>query len=108
MNRKKLISLTLALVLCFAVSAGVAQESAADEMFGTINGSRYENPMMGLGCVLDGWSYSSQEEILAQYNKTRDAGSDKLKEIFESNTSVIVLFAESADRKTNVNIRMIN
>ena len=95
-------------MLCFAVSAGVAQESAADEMFGTINGSRYENPMMGLGCVLDGWSYSSQEEILAQYNKTRDAGSDKLKEIFESNTSVIVLFAESADRKTNVNIRMIN
>ena len=100
---RKLISLLLALVLCLAVCAGTAEQSDVQDVFGTQEGSRYENPVMGLGCTLDGWKYHSQEEILARYNLLKESSTEDVAEILENNTSVMVMSAQSPDELQNVN-----
>ena len=99
---KKMISLLLALALCVVLGSGIAE--SVQDIFGTQDGAKYENPAMGLGCVLEGWNYHSQEEILARYNLMKESSSDDVAKILEGNQSVIVMFAENGDQTQNVNL----
>ncbi len=101
---KKIICLLMTLVLCLAVGAGFAEPAEDIGVFGELDGAKYENAAMGIGCVFDGWNYHSQEEILATYNLVQSSSSEEVAEMLKNNTSIIVMYAESADQLQNVNL----
>ena len=100
---KKIISLLMVLVLCLAACAAAA-ESGTPDLFGTQDGAKYENPVMGLGCNLEGWSYYSKEDILARYNMVMENSSEEALKLLEDNSSVIVMYAETSDQLQCVNL----
>ena len=101
---KKIFGILLALVLCAAVCCGTAETATVADWFGTIDGSVYENPMVGLGCDLDGWRYFTQDEILESSKMTEEILHEDLAELVKEATSVIVMQAEKNDGLQTVNI----
>ena len=101
---KKIICLLMTLVLCLAVGSSLAEPAEDIGVFGKLDGAKYENAAMGIGCVFDGWNYHSQEEILATYNLVQSSSSEEVAEMLKNNTSIIVMYAESADQLQNVNL----
>ena len=62
--KRKLICLGMIIALmCALCSGGSASAITDDALFGTIDGSSYENTVIGLSCLLDGWRYYSKAEL---------------------------------------------
>ena len=101
---KKIICLFMILALCLAAGAGIAEPAEDIGIFGELDGAKYENAAMGIGCVFDGWTYHTQDEILALYNLVQSSSSEEVAEMLKDNTSIIVMYAESADQTQNVNL----
>ncbi len=99
---KKIIALVLALVMCLALGSTLA-ETAVDWL-GTINGSVYENAVAGFGCNLEGWTYATQEEIVASTELTKEILPEDLAKAVEEADSVTVMMATSEDQMKNANM----
>lgn len=103
---KKIIALVLALVMCLAFGSTLAETTAGTtvDWLGTVNGSVYENAVAGFGCNLEGWTYATQEEIIATQELTKEQLTEDLAKAMEEAQSVTVMMATSADQMKNVNL----
>ena len=65
------------------------------ELLGTLARSRYWNPVMNLGCVLDGWYYYSQEDIakLLALSAAAGSGSEEEEDPMGNKDWQIVMYA---------------
>lgn len=103
---KKIICLMLTLALCFAVSVCFAETAEDISIFGEQDGAKYENATMGIGCVLEGWKYGTQDEIMARYNLVQSSSSEEVAELLKNNTAVIVMYANSANQTQNASLTL--
>ena len=103
---KKMICLMLVLVLCLAAGAGIAESPVSVEIFGTLDGSRYENVTMGLGCTFDGWNYRSRYQTLYNYSLLESSSPEEVAKVLEDNQSVMVMYAETENKEQNVNVML--
>ena len=87
-----------------------AAESSIDDgadVLGTLDGNRYENARIGLGCVIpDGWSYSSEEEIRLMNNATAELAGDTYLELIENATIFYDMLAVDENGLNNINVNL--
>ena len=107
MKMKGRIFLLVLLVLCLA-AASCAQAVSADEILGTVNGSTYENRMIGLGCTFDGWHYQSEDEIAATNKLAKSMMNDDILKMVEAAQNITVMAVQSATGIENANVQIQN
>ena len=105
---KKLMALLLALALCLTVCSALAETAAVSEIMGTVNGTAYENGILGIRCDFPGWTFLSSEEILQRVNISKEMLSEGAQALLETNGPVTVMMAVSSDQLQNTNITVQN
>lgn len=107
---KKAISLILALAMALALCACGGQSGGAEKQlqFGTVDGSRYENSFLGIGCELDGWTYASQEELAQVAGLTADMFSEDFAQKMENVEMYYDMMAVAPDGLGSINIVIQN
>lgn len=83
---KKLLCLLAAFVLAGLAGPVSASDITDDELFGTVEESRYENAFIGISCDLEGWTYTSKGAL-------------------KYNPGIMVMQAISPNEISNVNIQ---
>ena len=104
---KKICIILAAMLLCLAVTACAepAENAEAPSLIGVTEGDTYENAMFGIGCKLEGWTYSTAEEI-AQINQVaEELLGEKAAEMLKQGASLITMLAKSPNALQNVNFQ---
>ena len=104
---KKICIILAAMLLCLAMTAYAepAENAEALSLVGVTVGDTYENAMFGIGCKLEGWTYSTAEEI-AQINQVaEDLLGEKAAEMLKQGASLITMLAKSPNALQNVNFQ---
>lgn len=113
---KKLLALTLALLMVFSLvacgggdKAGKKDDTPSGDKssfaFGKVSGTTYENEFIGVGCTLPSdWLFYSEEEIIEANNLVVDSLDGDIKDIIESATVLYDMFAQSPTGQNNVNV----
>jgi len=101
---KKWMALVLVMALCLTVCSSFAETAAVSEIMGTVNGSVWENRLLGIRCDFPGWNYLSQEEILERVNMSKEMLSEDAQALLETSGPVTAMIAVSANQLENTNI----
>ena len=120
---KKLLALMLALALTLSLAACSVKINPTDDgadktepssgniwkedlfHFGTVNGSDYENDLLGYGCALEGWTFADAD-MIAQLNQIgKDLLTEDVQEAFEKTGAIMDMFAQTEDGLQNINIQ---
>lgn len=116
---KKILSFALVAVLLLSLAACNAPnpedirgtQSDKELSLGVVNGLKYENSFIGIGCQLpEGWTFKSEAEILELNNIAQDVMTDDLQEALKSATVVYDMMATSPSQTDNilVNLEKVN
>ena len=106
---KKLIAVTLAAVLCLSLCACGIVDMPPNREFslGTVEGLKYENKFIGIGCELDtGWSFKTEEEIRELNNFTQDMMDKDLQEALKNATVVYDMMAMGPNQADNIIVNL--
>ena len=79
---------------------------AADDIYGSFSGARYENGVFGIGFEMNGWSFKTKEEIAELYDQAVSITTGELKEKLKNSTAVTIMYGESADSMDNVCVQV--
>ena len=116
---KRLSAILLSLILLFSLTGagqpvlGGDPEPTADPgittealfSLGTINGDVYENPYIGYGCKLEGWTYADAEYIATINNLSGSVMSSDVQEALKKAGNFTEMFATSPDQLSTINIQ---
>ena len=104
---KKICIILAAMLLCLAVTAYAepAETAEAPSPVGVTVGDTYENAMFGIGCKLEGWTYSTAEEIAQLNQVAEDLLGEKAAEMLKQGASLITMLAKSPNALQNVNFQ---
>lgn len=113
---KRLFAVLLSLILLFsltgAASSVLAENSGitTDALFslGTIDGDVYENPYLGYGCRLEGWTYADSDYIAMVNNLSRSMLSSDVQEMLQKASTYIEMLATSPDNLSTITIQYQN
>ena len=103
---RKTTAILLLVTFIFMLVPAQADTTDTTNLFGIISGDKYENTFAGIGCLLEGWHYYTDEEIEQTNQKSKEIISEEIRELVNEN--VTVMAAESADKLQNVNIQIRN
>ena len=103
---RKPAAILLLVAFIFMLVPAQAETPDTTGLFGTLSGDRYENTFIGIGCKLEGWHYSSDEEIEGINQLANEQLSEDLHELYDQ--MIVLMAATSADASRNTNIQVIN
>ena len=102
---RKLTAIVLVIMSVCMMMSAQAETVTADTLFGEVK-ETYVNAFLGLGCILDGWHYYTDEEMETVNQRTKAALSNELDELVDRN--IAIMMAERPDGMQNVNIQLQN
>lgn len=74
---------------------------------GTVEGSVYENPFIGIGCNLgDEWTYFTNEQIMQQNNVAAELAGEEYKQMMANATVFADMFASHSDQVSTVGVNI--
>ena len=98
------------LILAAAMLTSLASCTPAPEpefTVGTVEGSVYENPFIGIGCNLsDEWTYFTNEQIMQQNNVAAELAGEEYKKMMANATVFADMFASHSDQVSTVGVNI--
>lgn len=106
MRRAIALLLALCMVLCLCACGG---KEEAGVRTGTVNGYKYENSFLGIGCELDeSWTYSSKEELAQIVGLTAEMFDDDYAEKLKQQDMFYDMMAVTEEGLVSINVVIQN
>lgn len=106
---RKVIAMLLALCMVLCLCACGSKEEEASVRTGTLDGYKYENKFLGIGCELDeNWTYASQEELARMIGLTAEMFDDDYADKLKEQDMFYDMMAVAAEGLVSINIVIQN
>lgn len=110
-----LLLLALVLTACGSSDANVpgssgsaVEETGPQLQLGVIDGQTYTSTTLGLGCLLEGWTYATRDQIAELTNQTLEVAENDLRDQLQNADTFMDMYAQTDDMTQNININFEN